>query len=249
MQDRHQAGTPGFTRCCREIRTESRTLDASHDPGTRAVIFDVDGTLVDSVDIHAEAWRDAFAEFGHQIPLAEIRGQIGKGGDQLMPVFLSEAELKQIGERLESRRADILKVRYLHRITAFPKVPELFRRLRETGVRIVLASSAKNSELATYKKVAGIEDLVEEQTASDDAEKSKPHPDIFQAALERAKVPSDSALVIGDTPYDAQAARKAGLHCIGVLCGGFPEHDLRQVRLHRHLRRPSRTAREGRRLA
>jgi HAD superfamily hydrolase (TIGR01509 family) len=196
----------------------------------KAVIFDVDGTLVDSVDLHARAWQDAFAEFGHQIAPGELRGQIGKGGDQLMPVFLSPDELEQRGHALESRRSEILKERYLGRITAFPEVRALFERIRQDGTKIILASSAKSDELATYKKIARISDLIDAETSSDDAEKSKPHPDIFEAALATIPglAPAD-AIVVGDTPYDAEAATKAGLRTVGMLCGGFPEAGLREA--------------------
>lgn len=196
----------------------------------RAVIFDVDGTLVDSVDMHAKSWQDAFAAFGRRIPYDEIRSQIGKGGDQLMPVFLSEADIAAHGEGIESRRKQILTTRFLPGISAFSGVRALFERLRRDGVKTVLASSAKGDELQTYKKAARIEDLVDAETSSDDAEKSKPHPDIFQAALKRLGRPDTaSVLVVGDTPYDAQAAGRAGLRTIGVLCGGFSESSLRQA--------------------
>jgi HAD superfamily hydrolase (TIGR01509 family) len=194
----------------------------------KAVIFDVDGTLVDSVDIHARAWQEAFAEFGHDIAFDRIRSQIGKGGDQLLPVFLSGDELEAKGEALEKRRAEILKQRYLHQIKGFPEVRALFQRILDAGMRVALASSSKSDELAFYKKVAGIDDLVETETSSNDAEKSKPHPDIFQAAL--ARLPGISpaeAIVIGDTPYDAEAAGKTGLRTIGLLCGGWSEAELR----------------------
>jgi HAD superfamily hydrolase (TIGR01549 family) len=192
----------------------------------RGIIFDVDGTLVDSVDLHARAWQDAFAQFGHRIAFADIRSQIGKGGDQLMPVFLGKAELKRIGEALEEFRGAHFKKHYLPRVRAFPDVTALFRRIRDAGQRIALASSAKGDELAVYKKLAGITDLVDEETSSDDADKSKPHPDIFVAALERLKLRPQQAVVVGDTPYDAEAAAKAGIATVGVLCGGFPRADL-----------------------
>ena len=193
----------------------------------RAIIFDVDGTLVDSVDMHAEAWRRAFLDHGRDIPFEELRGQIGKGGDQLLPVFLSEVEIEADGEAIEKRRAAIVAETFLPRIQGFPEVRPLFERLRTDGIVIALASSAKGEELQTYKRKAGIEGLVEEETSSDDAERSKPYGDIFQAVLERlgGMDPAD-AIVVGDTPYDAQAARKVGLRTIGVLCGGFPEHGL-----------------------
>ncbi len=196
----------------------------------QAIIFDVDGTLVDSVAIHAKAWQRAFAEFGHDLPLGDIQGQIGKGGDQLLPVFLSKAEIGAHGEALNKRRAAILKEDYLADIEAFPDVRALFERLRRDGLRIALASSAKEDELGTYKKKADIEGLVEEQTSSDDAERSKPHGDIFEAALARlGDLDPAAAIVVGDTPYDAQAAAKVGLRTIGVLSGGFPEAELREA--------------------
>ena len=196
----------------------------------KAIIFDVDGTLIDSVDQHAQAWQDAFREFGHDIPFDRIRSQIGKGGDQLLPVFLDEAERNDHGEAMEKRRSEILKQTYLPTIKAFPAVRALMQRLIEHGTKIVLASSAKSSELQHYKKVADIEDLITAETTSDDAEKSKPYPDIFQAALARLDGigPAD-AIVVGDTPYDAEAAAKAGLRTVGVRCGGFPEADLQRA--------------------
>ncbi len=194
----------------------------------KAIIFDVDGTLVDSVDLHARAWQDAFAEFGHAIALGELRGQIGKGGDQLMPEFLSADELRTNGKALDGRRSDILKERYLGRIKAFPEVRALFERIRRDGTLIILASSAKQDELATYKKIANIADIIDAETSSDDAEHSKPDPDIFKAALRAIPgLQANDALVVGDTPYDAQAAAKAGLRSVGMLCGGFQEEALR----------------------
>ena len=196
----------------------------------KAVIFDVDGTLVDSVDLHAQAWVDAFKEIGHDIEFGAVRGQIGKGGDQLMPVFLSKEELEEKGESLNERRGEILKERYLGKIKPFPDVRALFERIRADGTRLVLASSAKADELETYKKIADIEGLTDAETSSDDAEESKPEPDIFEAALAKlGDVKPDDVIVIGDTPYDAEAAAKAGLRTIGVLCGGFPEDSLRKA--------------------
>jgi HAD superfamily hydrolase (TIGR01549 family) len=195
---------------------------------SKAVIFDVDGTLVDSVDLHARAWQEALAHFGKRFDFERVRSQIGKGGDQLMPVFLTQDELEEFGEELEEYRGELFKREYLPRVRGFPSVRELFLRVKDEGLQIALASSAKADELKTYKKIADIEDLVEEETSSDDAEKSKPHPDIFEAALSRlGDIRPSEAVVVGDTPYDAEAAGKAGLQTIGLLSGGFPEEDLR----------------------
>lgn len=195
-----------------------------------AVIFDVDGTLVDSVDLHAKAWEDAFKDFGHDVSFNEVRAQIGKGGDQLLPVFLSKDEIESTGVNLEKHRSGILKERYLPQIEGFPKVRELMQHLLAQGHPIALASSAKEEELQTYKKLAGIDDLIKTETSSDDAEKSKPHPDIFEAAVKRLGSPDpDNTIVVGDTPYDAEAASKAGLRTIGLLCGGWSAEDLKKA--------------------
>ena len=196
----------------------------------QAVIFDVDGTIVDSVDLHAEAWRVAFEKFGKTFSFNEIRRQIGKGSDQLLPVFLSKEELDQFGEDLDEYRSEIFKKDYMPRVQAFPRVRELFQRIKKDGKQIVLASSAKADELDVYKKIARIDDLIESETSSDDADRSKPYPDIFQAALARLNgVTPENAIVIGDTPYDAQAASKANLKTIGLLCGGWTEEELRRA--------------------
>jgi HAD superfamily hydrolase (TIGR01549 family) len=195
----------------------------------KAIIFDVDGTLVDSVDQHAAAWQRAFAHFGHGINFLAIRSQIGKGGDQLMPVFLSKEEVERRGKAIEDYRKALFQREYLPHVRGFPKVRDLFKRILADGKRIALASSAKGDELIAYKKAADIVDLVDEETSSDDAERSKPHPDIFEAALARLELRSGCAIVVGDSPYDAEAAGKAGMKTIGVLCGGFPEADLRKA--------------------
>ena len=193
----------------------------------KAVIFDIDGTLVDSVDLHAQAWKEAFKQFGKDIPYQQIRHQIGKGGDQLMPVFFTREELDEFGEKMEKYRSELYKRDYLPRVRAFPQVRELFERIKADGKRIALASSAKEDEIGRYKKIAHIEDLVEEAASADDADKSKPHPDIFKAALKQlGDIAHNEVTVVGDTPYDAEAAGKIRLRTIGVLCGGFPESEL-----------------------
>lgn len=193
----------------------------------KAVIFDVDGTLIDSVDQHALAWLKTLRRFGVGPSFEEVRGQIGKGGDQLMPVFLPPDLLEERGEEIERFRVELFKREFLPCLQGFPGARELFERIRADGKRIVLASSAKADELERYKEIARIGDLVDGATSSDDAERSKPFPDIFNAALQTASAEAAEAVVIGDTPYDAEAAVKAGVVPVGVLCGGFPEADLR----------------------
>src|SRR3954452_5746829 len=125
----------------------------------RAVIFDVDGTLVDSVDLHARAWQDAFQLFGKNVPFADIRFQIGKGGDQLMPVFFPAQELQRFGEEMQAARGRIFRDRYMGQVRAFPKVRELFERIKRDGKQIALASSAEKEEFENNLKLLGIGDL------------------------------------------------------------------------------------------
>ena len=193
----------------------------------KAVIFDIDGTLVDSVDLHAHAWQEAFAKFGVKVAFEDVRSQIGKGGDQLLPVFLSKDEQQRFGEALDKFRGELWKAKYMSRVKAFPGTRQLVWRVREEDLQVALASSAKADEVEFYKRVAHIEDLVEEQTSADDAERSKPHPDIFEAALARlTNVDAREAVTVGDSPYDAIAAGKIKMASIGVLSGGFAEDEL-----------------------
>ncbi|RYY06928.1 MAG: HAD family hydrolase [Alphaproteobacteria bacterium] len=195
----------------------------------KAAIFDVDGTLVDSVDLHAAAWQRALEHFGHQVSFIDARGQIGKGGDKLIPLFLSDAEQADYGDAMEEYRTKLFRSEYLDLVRPFTAVPDLLRRMRDAGLKIAVASSAKQAELDIYLEVAGISDLIDANTCSDDVSGSKPDPDIFEAALEKLGCSAEEAMVIGDTPYDAIAAKRAGIASIGVLSGGFREEDLREA--------------------
>lgn len=193
----------------------------------KAVIFDVDGTLIDTVDLHAEAWQRAFGEFGKDVDFREVREQIGKGGDQLMPDFFSDEELARFGEKLEKRRGQIYKQELMSQARPFPQVRELFERIREDGKMIALASSAPKDELQHYKKLCNIADLLEDETSSDDAEESKPEPDLFEAALAKLGSPDPrECIVVGDSPWDAIAAGRAGIQTVGLLSGGFSNESL-----------------------
>src|SRR4051812_43049115 len=165
-----------------------------------AVLFDVDGTLVDTVDLHARAWQDAFRLFGKEVPFADVRSQIGKGGDQLMPVFFSREELQRFGEEMQSRRSRIYQERYQPQVRAFPGVRPLFERLKRDGTRIALASSADKTEFEANLKLLGVGDLIDAATSSHDAARSKPFPDIFDAALTKLDgVRAEEAVAVGDT--------------------------------------------------
>jgi HAD superfamily hydrolase (TIGR01549 family) len=194
-----------------------------------AAIFDIDGTLVDSVDCHAASWQGAMRAYGRDVPYAEVRAQIGKGGDQLLPVFFSPAELARLGPEIEAHRGALYKRDYLPKVRAFPRTRELFERIRADGMRIALASSSPGDELGHYRRLARIEGLVDAEVSKDDVARSKPSPDVFAAALEKLGLGAAACVAIGDTPYDALAAGKLGITTIGVLCGGFPRGWLRDA--------------------
>ena len=195
------------------------------------VIFDLDGTLIDTVDLHALSWVETFAHFGVSTPFFDVRNQIGKGGDQLMPVFLDQRVIDKCGPDIEAFRVRLFSDKYFPSAQPFPNVRELFTAIRRAQAGCAIASSCSADELPKYLKLANINDLVEAATTADDVKKSKPHPDVFHAILDKLPKAAnkDETIVIGDSPYDAVAAGKAGLRTIGVLSGGFSENDLRKA--------------------
>jgi HAD superfamily hydrolase (TIGR01509 family) len=195
----------------------------------KAVLCDIDGTLVESNWLHAAAWRDAFRGIDVEVDLEEVRRQIGKGGDELIPVFVPWWRRRAVEEPLKSYRSFLFKTDYMAQVKPFPKVRELFLRLKEAGIRSALASSAKREELEYYAKLTQIDDLIEEGSSADDVERSKPHPDIFEGALKKLGLSAKEVLALGDTPYDAEAAGKAGIWTIGVTTGGWSVKELREA--------------------
>src|ERR1700761_4756359 len=161
-------------------------------------------------------------KFIHDVTLEQVRSQIGKGGDKLIPVFLSADEQRYHGKELEEWRGRRFKTHYLPLVRPFSAVPDLLRRLRHAGLRIAVASSAKRDELDNYLEIGDIGDMVDATTSSEDADESKPAPDVFEIILKKLRIPGADAVAIGDTPYDAIAAGKAGGAAVCGLCGGFP---------------------------
>ena len=195
-----------------------------------AVLFDVDGTLVDSNRLHAAAWQQAFLRFGVRLSIEEIRRQIGKGGDNLIPALLPDDLAKEKGEAIEHFRSGLFRQDYLPRVVPFPGVRRLFERLYADNVRIVLATSSHKEELAFHRSLLGCEDLIHAATSRDDVDRSKPCPDIFEAALRKvAPMDPGRALVVGDAPWDVEAARAAGLEAIALRCGGFADEELSEA--------------------
>jgi HAD superfamily hydrolase (TIGR01549 family) len=196
----------------------------------QVVIFDLDGTLVDSNELHVASWERAFRHFEKRFSLEQLRQQIGKGSDQYLPEFLTPEEIERFGQELDEYRSKLFTKEYLPRVKPFPKVRELFERIKQNGKRIALATSSKKSESKRYKKLLHIEDLVDVETNAGDAERTKPCPDVFVVSLKKlGDPPPNEAIVVGDTPFDVEAALKIGLQTIALLCGGRPEEDLRRA--------------------
>src|SRR4029450_3395019 len=179
----------------------------------RAFIFDIDGTLVDSNELHVDSWGRAFRKFGKHFPREALRAQIGKGSDQYLPSFLTPDEINRFGKELDDYRSDLFKKEYLPNVRPFPKVRELFQRIRDDDKRIVLASSGKKADTKYYIDLLKIDDFIEGYTSGDDADNSKPAPDIFAASLKKLGNISD-AVTVGDTRFDIEAAGKTGLRTI-----------------------------------
>ena len=195
--------------------------------GYKAILLDVDGTLIDSNDAHAQAWVDTGAEFGYDIEFNEVRRLIGMGGDRVLPMLTGLQEESDEGQKVLDRRGEIFLDKYLPTLHAFPDARALLERLSGDGYALVAASSASEEDLAALLNQAGIADLIDAKTSSDDADSSKPAPDIIEAALERAHCSAHEAIMIGDTPYDVQASLRAGVTCIGLRCGGWDDEALK----------------------
>ena len=196
-------------------------LLSSHTVRLQGILFDIDGTLVDSNDIHARCWIEAFAHFGKQLDFEIVRHQIGKGGDLLVPDLLNAKEMRRFGEQLKKYRSEIYKKKFMRNVKPFPDVSNRLRELDRRGVKIALASSANPDEVQYYIDLLGIGDLIEASTSKKDAEISKPSPEIFDAALHELGTDPEFTLVVGDTPYDILAAHRAALPVAAVLSGGF----------------------------
>jgi HAD superfamily hydrolase (TIGR01509 family) len=196
----------------------------SHSPS--AVLFDVDGTLVDSNDAHARSWVAAFAEYGVAVDFQRVRRCIGMGADKLMPEVSGIAEQSSTGAAIAKRRSEIFADRFLPHLKPFRDADRLVAELKAGGRSVVAASSAKRDELQPLLAIAGAESLMDASTSSDDAEASKPDPDIIQAALKRAHASPPDAVMIGDTPYDIEASLRAGIAVIAFRCGGWPDEAL-----------------------
>ena len=195
--------------------------------GVRGVILDVDGTLVDSNRLHALAWHDTFAEAGLDGgSVEEIHRLIGMGSDKLLPEAVGIGKETPEGEHLAERRAEIFRERYLERVRGLPGSGELVEALRARGHRLAVASSAKPEELDVLLERAGAHALAERATSADEVGGSKPEPDVVEAAIRELDLTPDACTMIGDTPYDIEAATRAGVSIIALRSGGWSDDGL-----------------------
>jgi len=191
-----------------------------------AVLLDVDGTLVASNDAHARAWVQVLRDDGFEVDPERVRRLIGKGGELLIEDLTGIGPEHPRNRRLRDARRALFQERYLFEVGAFPRVRELVDRIRAQGLGLVVATSSSKDNLRPLLARAGLEDLMEVATTSDDAEDPKPCPDIVEAAVEKAGVAADRAALIGDTPWDVEAAERAGVDVIAVRSGGWDAESL-----------------------
>ncbi|RYZ50101.1 MAG: HAD family hydrolase, partial [Proteobacteria bacterium] len=197
----------------------------------KAFLFDVDGTLVDSNDLHAEAWAKALNHFGKAHSSKDIRSWIGMGGDKILKNLVGIDDKGPEGLAISDYRGKLFKDIYAARIVAFPDAKALIEELKARNYLTAIATSAAADELRTILGHSGLEGLVSTQTSSDDADDSKPDPDIIQAALKKAKIQASEAIMIGDTPYDVEASLRAGVKIIAVRTGGWSDASLKGASL------------------
>ena len=191
-----------------------------------AAILDIDGTLVDTNYQHALAWYHAFRQHELIVPIWKIHRAIGMGGDQLVPHLIGDEKAEELGDDIRAAEKPLYKL-MIEQVEPFAGARDLIVDLKDRGHTVILASSAKGTELEHYLDLLDARDLVDDFTMSDDVEETKPQPDLVNAALQKAG--TDSGVMVGDTTWDIEAARKAGVETIAVMTGGFGEDELREA--------------------
>ena len=186
----------------------------------RTLLFDVDGTLIDSNGAHAEAWTTAMREYGVEVNVDQIRRMIGMGGDKILPAIAHVSEDSDQGQSITRRKKQIFNS-LLPSLQPTHGARPLVEYLRDQHIDLVIATSADDREMAALLQRAGVADLIPQRTSKADAQASKPDPDIVHAALARSWARPEQTLLVGDTPYDIEAADRAGIGAIAVRCGGY----------------------------
>ncbi|HYU61089.1 MAG TPA: HAD family hydrolase [Solirubrobacterales bacterium] len=191
-----------------------------------AAILDIDGTLVDTNYHHAVAWYRAFRRHGIVLPVWRVHRHIGMGGDQLVAALAGDAVEEHKGDRIRDAEKE-LYMELIDEVEPFEAARELIEELKRRGRTVVLASSAKEDEVEHYIELLDARQLADGWTTSADVEATKPEPDLVRAALDKAG--EEQGVMIGDTPWDARAAARAGVETVAVLTGGFAEQELRDA--------------------
>ena len=187
------------------------------------VLFDVDGTLMDSNYLHCLAWSRALRDAGEWAPMNAIHRLIGMGGDQLVEELLGHDCPAARAARPRHYQELVEEVR------PFPGAREVLHRIHDLGLAVVLATSAPTDELAQLREKLGADTAIDGQTTADQVERSKPDPEVFLAAMEQNSIDPQRALAVGDSVWDIRAARAAGVACITVETGGFSQHELSEA--------------------
>jgi phosphoglycolate phosphatase-like HAD superfamily hydrolase len=196
-------------------------------PAPDTVLFDVEGTLVDCVPQTLQSWHDVLARYGYEVPTQQLQRYSGMDTKDMLAELLP-ASLRPRADDIAAAQGEHCRKKYLPSVRGFAGVRELTQKLKRSGCRIGLATSCQPDELKVYVELTRIGDLIDATACGADAKKGKPHPDLLKAVLQRMNAAgSKSAIMVGDTPYDAQAAAALDLTALGVLCGGHPEADLR----------------------
>jgi HAD superfamily hydrolase (TIGR01509 family) len=192
----------------------------------KVAVLDIDGTLLLSNEAHAHAFVEAAAALGLKSDFQTVLGLIGKGSDKLIPeAFGFDAE-SDLGKALDSLKGKVFKTRYLPTLEPAPGARELLTRLRQDGIELVVATSASEEDVAALLARAAVKDLITDAASGEDVAASKPAPDVVTAALKKLDAKPQTAVMLGDTPYDIEAATRAGVAIIAVRCGGWTDKDL-----------------------
>ncbi|MEU6383872.1 HAD family hydrolase [Streptomyces bauhiniae] len=194
----------------------------------RAAVFDVDGTLVDTNYLHVAAWWEALRQAGHDVPSQEIHRAIGLGSSDLVEHLLGAERAREEAEALSAAHKTLYG-QYFGRLTALPEAGRLLRRLAEDGWKVVLATSAGGQELSALRTALDADDAISGMASADDVSEGKPAPEPVEQALELAGAAPERSVFVGDTVWDMRAGSRAGVTCVGLLCGGIPREDLEKA--------------------
>ncbi|MGW0812243.1 HAD family hydrolase [Streptomyces viridiviolaceus] len=194
----------------------------------RAAVFDVDGTLVDTNHLHVVTWWEAFRQAGHRVPMHAVHRAVGLASTDLIAHLLGDERDKD-GDAELSDAHKALYGQYFDRLPPLPGAGDLLRHLARAGWKVVLATSAGGAELSALRRAIGADDAITATASADDVDAGKPAPEPVEHALELAGVPAERAVFVGDTVWDMRAGSRAGVRCVGVLCGGLPRADLQEA--------------------